>query len=91
MNRQKRFRDFFRFRKDIRIFSTTNLPPPSVSLRGDEIFKKLKNVGLYLNSSYIFLKINFHHQDNDRLAKTKLMPAKLRAVLACAISDPAQC
>ena len=27
----------------------------------------------------------------ERRAKTKLLPAKLRAVLACAVSDSAQC
>ena len=44
--------------------------------------KLTKNVGLYCNSSRIFFKIfSFFIQSKERPAKTKLFPAKLRAVL----------
>ena len=36
-------------------------------------------------------KNNIIYQDKKRPEKTKLMPAKLRAVLVCAESDSAQC
>ena len=43
--------------------------------------------GLHWNISHIFLnKFNFRYQGKERSAKTKLMPGKLRAVLACAES-----
>ena len=46
-------------------------------------FKKLtKNVGLCCNSSYIyFVLFNILFQSKERPAQTKLLPAKLRAVL----------
>ena len=37
---------------------------------------------------YIFLKLNILYEGKERPAMTKLMPAKLRAVLACAESTP---
>ena len=46
-----------------------------------------KHFGLHWNISHIFLnKFNFRYQGKERSAKTKLMPGKLRAVLACAES-----
>ena len=46
----------------------------------------------YIEIVLIYLKKNnYRFQGKERPPKTKLMPAKLRAVLACAESDFVQC
>ena len=40
---------------------------------------------------YVFKKLNILYESKERPAQTKLMMAKLRALLACAESDYAQC
>ena len=40
---------------------------------------------------YVFKKLDILYESKERPAQTKLMTAKLRALLACAESDYAQC
>ena len=80
-----------RFRKDIRIWSLKNLTPRSVCLRGAYLKANTKYcfwfVCLFVNLSWFHI----HCKGMERPAKTKLMPAKLRALLACSESDSTQC
>ena len=51
-----------------------------------------RNISVYSQlSQHILKKINILFQCKERPAKTKLIPAKLRAVLAGAKSDSAKC
>ena len=61
---------------------------PQANTARCRIDKLTKNVGLYWNSSPVFKKCNLLYQGKLRPAKKKMVPAKLRAVLACAESNP---
>ena len=85
INRLKWFCWKICLRGDIRILSSKNSSPRIVSRRWVKIFDNpvIKNVRLCWNSSHIFFfKFNILLKGKERPVKTKLMPAKLYAVLA---------
>ena len=98
INRLKLFLLKIRFRGDIQIFCLKNSTTHRLLLRGVKIFfiqpiKKItKNVGFGLYSIPIDLVLFYiSFKGKERPAKTKLLLAKLPAVLACTEFDSSQC